>query len=82
MDSEKKKKLDAPKPWSLVDALKKKLQHAEEKFTTAVTTARTMEGGTTKEGFAKNLFVTVQGVKHDAICPHALPYYACMSCSH
>ena len=32
--------------------------------------------------FIKHLFNVVQGVNHDALCPHALPYYACMSCSH
>jgi hypothetical protein len=37
---------------------------------------------TSETDFAKNLFMTVQGVKHDALCPHGLPYYACMSCSH
>lgn len=39
--------------------------------------ARAMPGD-----FIKNLFKTVQGVKFDDRCPHALPYYACMSCSH
>jgi hypothetical protein len=34
------------------------------------------------EDFVKNLFQTVQGVKYDARCPHGLPYYACMNCSH
>jgi hypothetical protein len=32
--------------------------------------------------FIKNLFKIVQGVKYDDRCPHGLPYYACMSCSH
>ena len=32
--------------------------------------------------FIKNLFQIVQGVKYDDRCPHGLPYYACMSCSH
>jgi hypothetical protein len=32
--------------------------------------------------FAKNLFQTFQGVKYDDKCPHDLPFYACMSCSH
>ena len=36
----------------------------------------------TDDWFIKNLFQIVQGVKHDALCPHGLPYYACMSCSH
>ena len=34
------------------------------------------------DGFLKNLFKAVQGVNYDDKCPHALPYYACMSCSH
>ena len=36
----------------------------------------------TDVGFVKNLFQTVQGVKFDDKCPHGLPYYACMPCSH
>lgn len=39
-------------------------------------------GGETELGFLKNLFQEVQGVKYDSKCPHALPFYACMSCSH
>jgi|LauGreDrversion2_2_1035103.scaffolds.fasta_scaffold64618_2 hypothetical protein len=38
--------------------------------------------GNTEDSFIKNLFQTVQGVKYDDRCPHGLPYYACMSCSH
>jgi len=34
------------------------------------------------EDFVKNLFQAIQGVKYDDRCPHGLPYYACMSCSH
>lgn len=30
----------------------------------------------------KQLFRTVQGVEFDSKCPHSLPFYACMSCSH
>jgi hypothetical protein len=30
----------------------------------------------------KDLFKQIQGVNFDAICPHSLPFYACMSCSH
>jgi hypothetical protein len=44
--------------------------------------ALTMEGGDTGLGFAKNLFKTVQGTSYTDKCPHTLPYYACMSCSH
>jgi len=39
-------------------------------------------GGESELDFLKNLFQTVQGVKHDDKCPHGLPFYACMSCSH
>lgn len=30
----------------------------------------------------KKLFEAVQGVKYDDKCPHGLPFYACMPCSH
>ena len=48
----------------------------------AIAAAKAMPGGSTDDGFAKNLFQTVQGVKFDEKCPHGLPFYACMSCSH
>lgn len=32
--------------------------------------------------YIKKLFKTVQGVNFDDKCPHDLPYYACMDCSH
>ena len=48
----------------------------------AISAASKISGGSTNDGFVKNLFKTVQGVEHDARCPHGLPYYACMSCSH
>lgn len=48
----------------------------------AAAEARSMPGGNTDTDFAKNLFQTVQGVKFDDKCPHGLPFYACMSCSH
>jgi hypothetical protein len=35
-----------------------------------------------KPDFVKQLFKTVQGVNFDDKCPHGLPFYACMSCSH
>jgi len=56
-----------------------------EKFTKAaqgMAAAAAMPGGDTEDGFAKNLFQTIQGVKHDDKCPHGMPYYACMPCSH
>jgi hypothetical protein len=30
----------------------------------------------------KNIFETLQGVKYDSKCPHGMPFYACMPCSH
>jgi hypothetical protein len=48
----------------------------------AIDTAFKMPGGNTDDGFVKNLFQTVQGVKFDDKCPHDMPFYACMSCSH
>jgi hypothetical protein len=55
---------------------------AAEKADNAISKAAAMPGGTTDDGFIKNLFQTVQGVKFDSKCPHDLPYYACMECSH
>lgn len=52
------------------------------KADSSIAAARSMPGGDSEEGFAKNLFQTVQGVKFDDKCPHGLPFYACMSCSH
>ena len=48
----------------------------------AISAASKMPGGSTKDDFVKNLFKTVQGVEYVSRCPHGLPYYACMSCSH
>ena len=48
----------------------------------AISAARKMPGGSTDTGFARNLFQTVQGVNYDDKCPHGLPFYACMPCSH
>ena len=48
----------------------------------AIAQARKMPEGDSEMGFLKNLFQTVQGVKFDDKCPHDLPFYACMSCSH
>jgi hypothetical protein len=38
-------------------------------------------GGPDKPDFAKNLFAAM-GTPHDSKCPHGLPFYACMPCSH
>jgi hypothetical protein len=40
------------------------------------------DGKPLDDDFIKSLFKSVQGVNYDDKCPHALPYYACMSCSH
>ena len=48
----------------------------------SIAKARKMEGGDTGQGFVKNLFKTIQGPSYNDKCPHTLPYYACMSCSH
>ena len=63
-----------PKVTSIEDALIKAAQ--------GMAAAAAMPGGHTEDGFAKNLFQTIQGVKHDDKCPHGMPYYACMPCSH
>ena len=44
--------------------------------------AKATPAGNSDDSFIKNLFKTVQGVNYDSRCPHGLPYYACMSCSH
>ena len=64
---------------------KRPLKKAEDAFVMAakgIAAAKAMPGGDSEDGFAKNLFQTVQGVKHDDKCPHGMPYYACMPCSH
>lgn len=38
-------------------------------------------GGPGHPDFAKNLFAAM-GTPHDSKCPHGLPFYACMPCSH
>ena len=38
-------------------------------------------GGADHPDFAKNLFAAM-GTPHDSKCPHGLPFYACMPCSH
>ena len=55
---------------------------AFEKAGSSIVAAKIMPGGDTDVGFAKNLFQTVQGVKFNDKCPHGLPFYACMPCSH
>jgi hypothetical protein len=38
-------------------------------------------GGATHPGFAQALFAAM-GTPHDSKCPHGIPFYACMPCSH
>jgi len=38
-------------------------------------------GGPDHPDFAKQLFAAM-GTPHDSTCPHGLPFYACMPCSH
>lgn len=48
----------------------------------AVAKATAMSGGgPDKQDFAKNLFAAM-GTPHDSKCPHGLPFYSCMPCSH
>jgi hypothetical protein len=51
------------------------------KASTAISQAATKSGGVGGEDFAKNLFAAM-GTPHDSKCPHGLPFYACMCCSH
>lgn len=49
---------------------------------TAIATAEAQSGGSIGHpDFAKNLFAAM-GTPHDSKCPHGLPFYACMPCSH
>ena len=52
------------------------------KFITAINDAKKMPQGDTDDGFLKNLIKTVHAVNYDDKCPHGLPFYACMPCSH
>lgn len=48
----------------------------------AVAKATAMSGGGPDHpDFAKNLFAAM-GTPHDSKCPHGLPFYSCMPCSH
>ena len=80
------KNADEPKVEPKVEAEPKvsfaSVIEAAVKADRAITDAKAMSSTGSETDFAKNLFMTVQGVKHDARCPHGLPYYACMSCSH
>lgn len=47
----------------------------------AIDTAAKASGGIQSPDFAKELFAAM-GTPHDSICPHGLPFYSCMPCSH
>jgi hypothetical protein len=58
------------------------LIQASVKADQAIAKATIMSGGgPDKPDFAKNLFAAM-GTPHDSKCPHGLPFYACMPCSH
>lgn len=48
---------------------------------TAIANAAAKSGGVEKPEFARNLF-TEMGTPADSKCPHGLPFYSCMPCSH
>ena len=54
---------------------------ALNKASMAILVAAAKAGGIDKPDFAKELFVEM-GTPHDSKCPHGLPFYACMPCSH
>ncbi len=57
------------------------LASAMGKATAAIYAAAAKSGGVDKPDFAKELFAAM-GTPHDSKCPHGLPFYACMPCSH
>jgi len=59
------------------------LVQAAEKADAAIGAAQstTRYGDTSHPDFAKALFAAM-GTPHDSKCPHGMPFYACMPCSH
>jgi hypothetical protein len=58
----------------------KRCKDASRKVLDAIsTTSKSSDIG--NPDFAKNLFAAM-GTPHDSKCPHGLPFYSCMSCSH
>jgi hypothetical protein len=51
------------------------------KASAAISVAAAKSGGAEQPDFANNLFAAM-GTPHDSKCPHGLPFYACMPCSH
>jgi len=47
-----------------------------------ISATRMIPGGSRGDELVKSLFEAVQGVKFDSQCPHELPFYGCMTCSH
>jgi len=54
---------------------------ALSKASAAIASAEAKSGGILTQDFAKNLFAAM-GTPHDSKCPHGIPFYACMPCSH
>ena len=55
---------------------------AATKADAAIAKATALSGGSTGHpDFAKALFAAM-GTPHDSKCPHGMPFYACMPCSH
>ena len=55
--------------------------YALNKASEAISVAAAKAGGADKPDFAKELFAAM-GTPHDSTCPHGLPFYSCMPCSH
>ena len=47
----------------------------------AIAKASAAAGGIEKPAFVKELFAAM-GTPHDSTCPHGVPFYSCMPCSH
>ena len=54
---------------------------AINKASGAISVAAAKAGGVNSEGFVKELFAAM-GTPYDSTCPHGLPFYSCMPCSH
>lgn len=68
--------------WGPQQAAKPAISIAAAAADTAIAKASAACGGSpTHPDFAKQLFAAM-GTPHDSKCPHGLPFYACMPCSH
>ena len=62
-------------------AVQESISSAACKADIAIMKASAASGGIDAPDFAKNLFAAL-GTPHDSLCPHRLPFYSCMPCSH